>query len=168
MRANLGWMLTGALAASACGGSSGPAPLEVALKKGDGSDAGRVTLRQKGDHVEVEVHAVGLAAGRHGIHLHAVAKCDGPAFTTAGGHLNPAGKKHGHQNPAGPHLGDLGNLTAGADGRAQATQSVPATTLAKLLGTAGVAVVIHAAADDEKTDPSGNSGARIACAAVPR
>jgi Cu-Zn family superoxide dismutase len=127
---------------------------------------GSVAVREANGGVEIRVTAVGLTPGDHGVHLHASPLCDGPAFQTAGGHLNPGAKQHGHQNPAGPHLGDLGNLRAGTDGGAVGTFTVAGTTIRMLLGNAGIALLIHAAPDDEKTDPSGGSGARVGCAVL--
>ena len=150
---------------AACGGGT-PAPGDIVLRSGTGADIGRVSLQEKDAAVWIRVRASGLTPGMHGVHLHAAAKCEGPAFQSAGGHLNPAAKQHGHQNPAGPHQGDLGNLSTGSDGRADATLTLPGTTLRALLGSAGISLVVHAAADDDKTDPSGNSGARVACAVL--
>jgi Cu-Zn family superoxide dismutase len=124
--------------------------------------------------VTLRIDAAGLPAGMHGAHLHTVGKCEGPKFTSAGGHWNPTGKQHGHQNPAGYHTGDLGNLGVGADGKLTAGLLVPGARLSSngvgdgpvLLDADGAALVIHAAQDDEKTDPSGNSGDRIACAVL--
>lgn len=145
----------------------GVAPRQDAvLRGGDGREMGRVGMRNMPGGVQLRVRATGLTAGRHGIHLHAVARCEGPAFQSAGGHLNPGGRQHGHRNPAGHHLGDLGNLDAGADGTATAVIVVPGTTVRALLGEAGIALVIHAAPDDEATDPAGNAGARVACAVL--
>ncbi|HEV8358129.1 MAG TPA: superoxide dismutase family protein [Gemmatimonadales bacterium] len=157
--------------AAACtgggGGYGGPAPVESILKNAAGQDVGRVTLRERSGRVEIRVRATGMPPGEHGVHLHQAARCEGPAFQSAGGHLNPAGKKHGRLNPEGAHLGDLGNLTVGADGRADVTLGPVGGTeagLRALLGEQGIALVIHADRDDERTDPTGNSGARIACA----
>ena len=150
-------------AITACGGGT-PAPGDIVLRLGTGADIGRVSLRERNGGVEIRLRASGLTPGLHGVHLHAVSKCEGPAFQSAGGHLNPAAKKHGHQNPEGPHQGDLGNLPSGGDGRADVTLTVPGTTLRALLGGSGISLVVHAAVDDDKTDPSGNSGPRVACA----
>jgi Cu-Zn family superoxide dismutase len=108
----------------------------------------------------------GLSPGAHGIHLHAVGKCEPPGFTSAGGHLNPFAKEHGMENPAGSHLGDLPNLDVSADGTA--TMSFPLGLSPRALQTQmfdgdGTAIVIHAGPDDYRTDPSGNSGGRVAC-----
>lgn len=117
----------------------------------------------------LHIHVSGLPAGPHGVHLHMTGKCDGPTFGTAGGHLNPGGRQHGKNNPAGSHLGDLPNLTVNEQGAGDlsATMAVNAATLrAQLFDADGTAVVIHAKADDYRTDPSGNSGDRIACAVL--
>lgn len=158
------------LAVWCCSGSPSPAPVESTLRTADGSAVGSVTLRQIAEGIQIHVRVAGLPQGDHGMHLHAVALCEAPGFQSAGGHLNPGGKQHGHLNPQGAHLGDLGNLTVGADGRAdKSLDVVGAEAVAgppSFLGANGVALVIHASRDDELTDPSGNSGARIACAAI--
>lgn len=107
------------------------------------------------------IQVTGLKPGRHGMHLHAVGKCEPPAFESAGAHWNPANKKHGHQNPEGFHSGDLGNLVVADDGTGRAQVTVPKAALGPLPD--GLSLLIHADTDDEMTDPSGNSGARIAC-----
>ena len=123
--------------------------------------------------VSFHVEGTGLPHGLHGIHVHAVGRCDPPDFTTAGGHWNPAGKKHGLSNPAGPHAGDLPNVEVAASGVLGTTVTLPGAALVSGVGAAGslidadgAALVLHAQADDYATDPSGNSGARIACAVL--
>lgn len=122
-------------------------------------------------HVDAQVR--GVQAGQHGIHFHAVGRCDGAAslaFASAGAHYNPGNKKHGLSAPDGPHAGDAPNITAGSDGRAVVSFTTDRVTLtggpATLNDADGSALVIHALGDDQRTDPSGNSGARIACAVV--
>lgn len=123
---------------------------------------GTVTTRLDQRGVGVTLETLGLPPGVHGVHIHEIAKCDAPAFESAGGHWNWSRRKHGHRNPQGYHAGDLGNLTVAADGKGFATFVVPAKDWdPKRVG--GLPIVIHAAADDEMTDPSGNSGERIAC-----
>ena len=108
----------------------------------------------------------GLPPGDHGIHIHTTGACDAPAFTTAGGHWNPTTKMHGSQNPAGPHFGDMMNITVGADSSVAVRLTTAGGSLHganMLMDTDGAAVVVHAKGDDYKTDPSGNSGGRVAC-----
>ena len=120
------------------------------------------------DHagVQVRVQAAGLPAGHYGIHLHAVGRCEGPAFASAGAHWNPTARQHGSLNPAGHHLGDMPTLDVDASGDGRLEFEIAGASLSGangLFDADGTAVVIHAAADDYRTDPSGNSGARIAC-----
>ncbi|MFN2383889.1 MAG: superoxide dismutase family protein [Gemmatimonadota bacterium] len=142
------------------------------LIDGTGKTIGAVQLEQRGGGVTVNVTVQGadvVKPGEHGIHLHAVGKCDGPDFTTAGGHFNPTGKKHGARNPEGPHAGDLPNLVAGTQGatyQAMATGVTLAAGPTSLFDADGTALVIHANPDDQVTDPAGNSGGRVACAVL--
>lgn len=137
----------------------------------NGLPAGTALITASADHLTLTLAATGLAAGTHGIHLHMVGRCEAPAFTTAGGHLNPAGHQHGTNNPAGSHLGDLPNLSFDSQGRGVLSVQIagPRSEVeAALFDADGTAIVIHAAPDDYKTDPSGNSGERIACAVLKR
>ena len=137
-----------------------------------GQEVGTLTLRDApGQALTIEGEVRGLPAGTHGIHFHAVGQCD-PAgqFASAGAHFNPASRKHGLESADGPHAGDLPNLVVGADGRATVRMATPRATLgretASLRDADGSAIVVHAAPDDQRTDPSGNSGARIACGVI--
>lgn len=138
----------------------------------DGKSLGRVTMTQDAaGKVAMSVTYSGIPAGQHGIHVHAVGKCDGPDFMSAGGHFNPESKQHGHQNAAGPHAGDIANnLTASAGGSGTFNYTSDLITLAagpkSVFDADGAALVIHANADDFKTDATGNSGGRIACAVL--
>lgn len=139
-------------------------PIAIApLLNASGQVIGRATAREATGGLRVTIDASGLTPGRHGAHIHTTGRCDAPDFMTAGGHWNPLGTKHGSMNPGGPHEGDLPNLVIGADGRGTVAVTIPGGTMAGLLDEDGAAMVIHAAADDLMTDPSGNSGARIAC-----
>jgi Cu-Zn family superoxide dismutase len=138
----------------------------VPLVRSDGASIGTVRVFQENTGVVLRIDANGLPQGIHGVHLHAVGRCDAPGFTSAGPHWNPTNRKHGHRNPEGFHAGDLGNLGVGADGKLVAGLLVPGATLAGLRDADGAALVFHARADDEMTDPSGNSGDRIACAVL--
>ncbi|HEX7822905.1 MAG TPA: superoxide dismutase family protein [Sphingobium sp.] len=132
------------------------------LHDAQGREAGSVTLTVENGMVHGVVDVNGISPGSHGIHLHTTGKCDAPGFTTAGGHLNPDGKQHGLQNPLGAHQGDLPDVIVGADGTGHGT-FIAHTTLPALFDADGAALVVHAGPDDNKTDPSGNSGGRILC-----
>jgi Cu-Zn family superoxide dismutase len=136
------------------------------LINASGQTIGTVRAWQTAGGVTFRVIASGLPHGVHGVHVHAVGKCDPPDFASAGPHWNPTGKKHGMSNPAGPHAGDLPNVVVKANGVLGATLVLSAASMSSLIDADGAALVIHAAADDNMTDPSGNSGARIACAVL--
>lgn len=161
-------ILMGASVASAQGVTSATARLMGA----SGSPVGTVMLTQTREGVRISVQASGLTPGEHGIHVHAVGQCDPPAFTSAGGHFNPTNMQHGLLNPAGPHAGDLPNLVAAANGTANYVATTDRITLGagarSIFDADGSAVVIHATADDQVSDPAGDSGARVACGVVVR
>lgn len=151
---------------SSAGGSSG---VTVKLVDAGGRELGVLTLTDAGAAISVDGALRGLPPGVHGLHVHAVGRCDAPDFASAGPHWSPTPKQHGSTNQAGPHHGDLLNLTVGADSSVVVKMATPAGSLRgenPLLDTDGASFVIHATADDYKTDPSGNSGARIACGVV--
>ena len=138
----------------------------IALVNASGQSIGSVRAWQTAGGVSFHIEASGLTHGVHGVHVHAVGRCDPPDFASAGAHWNPAEKKHGINNPAGPHAGDMPNVEVAANGVLSATLTLAGASMASLLDADGAALVIHAAADDYVTDPSGNSGARIACAVI--
>lgn len=138
----------------------------VPLINSAGTSIGTVRVFAENTGLTLRLEATGLPPGKHGVHLHAVGRCDAPKFTTAGPHWNPTQKQHGHRNPQGYHTGDLGNLGVGADGKLVAGLLVPGAAFDALRDADGTALVIHASEDDEITDPSGNSGDRIACAVL--
>jgi len=136
------------------------------LARADGSWAGVATISKRADGVFLSLSAEAPAAGIFGMHLHAVGKCQGPDFTTAGPHWNPELKQHGRDNPMGAHHGDLPNVEASVDRKLTLEYKLPDIALYGpdgLLDADGGALVIHEQADDYKTDPSGNSGKRIIC-----
>jgi Cu-Zn family superoxide dismutase len=133
---------------------------------GDGTSLGSVAVEDSAAGLVVRMAGSGMPAGTHGLHIHMVGRCEGPKFESAGAHWNPDNKQHGRENPEGPHRGDLPNATVGADGSLTETLTLAGVTLAELRDSDGSALVVHAQPDDNKTDPSGNSGDRIACAVI--
>lgn len=136
-----------------------------------GKVVGLASFRETRLGVRVEIKVTGLPPGKHGTHIHAAGKCDGPDFASAGPHYNLNGQKHGVAGAVNAHAGDMPNLVVGPDGKGSLLFYSPHLSLNKaapngLTFGAGTAVVIHASEDDERTDPSGNSGARIACGIV--
>jgi len=159
------------VATLAGGGVLAQMPLKVEMKNAKGESVGVATITEKkGAGVEIALDLKGLPAGEHALHFHMTPKCEGPEFTSAGGHFNPAAKKHGMQNPEGPHAGDMSNFTVAAAGTAKTTVSNANVTLGaganSLFTNGGTALMVHAAPDDMKTDPTGNAGARIACGVI--
>ena len=151
--------------------ASGATHASAAIVDGSGATIGWARLTEDGaGRLHLNVQVDGLPAGRHGIHLHAVASCIGPAFTSAGGHHNPLGAQHGLDNPAGAHAGDLPNMEVNAAGRGHLDAVSDRASLSmgpiSLLDDDGSAIIIHAAEDDQITNPTGNSGARIACGVI--
>jgi Cu-Zn family superoxide dismutase len=146
----------------------GPSAVEADLRDSTGRIRARATITRSGDGLRLRIEALGMSPGAYGAHIHEVGRCDPPGFTTAGPHWNPTGRQHGKDNPAGMHKGDLPNLLVGADGNGSFEIDIPQTRISgggvgALLDGDGSAMVIHASPDDFRTDPSGNSGARIAC-----
>lgn len=141
------------------------------LRQANGAPAGTAQITRSGDKLTVNIALIGLPAGTKGMHLHTAGKCDAPDFASAGGHLNPGARQHGTQNPAGSHLGDLPNVVINSSGTGAASAELSgasADVLATLFDADGTAIVVHAGPDDYRTDPSGNSGARIACGVLTR
>jgi len=157
------------------GALSGPAlaapgdTAQAQIHNAAGQSLGTISLTETPRGVLLRGELASLPPGPHGFHVHAVGKCEAP-FASAGGHFNPSSRKHGFEVVEGAHAGDLSNLHAGADGKAAVDGMVPGVTLANsgpgLLGPAGTAIVVHAKADDYKTDPAGDSGDRIACGLI--
>lgn len=137
------------------------------LVTADQRQIGEVIVAQGDGGLLINIRAEGLTPGAHGVHIHAIGLCDAPDFKTAGGHWNPAAKQHGLNNPNGAHMGDFLNLDIGADGSGSLEAMVAGASLRDgvnaLLDADGAAFVVHAGKDDLKTDPSGDSGGRIAC-----
>ena len=156
--------------AQTSGGTAASATATV--RDSAGTSLGVLRLESAGSGVRLSGQLTGLAAGAHGIHFHTVGRCDSPGFTSAGDHFNPRSTKHGLVNPEGPHAGDMPAVAADASGRAVVDHTTALVTLGggatTVFDADGTAIVIHASSDDQRTDPSGNSGARIACGVVQR
>lgn len=162
--------LLGLTSAVAHAGAGSGKHVVAKLATADGKAVGEAHFTAAKDGVAMHVKVSGLPQGTRGIHLHTVGSCQAPDFASAGGHWNPAHKMHGADNPQGSHLGDLPNLVVKADGTGELKATIKGaqfdSSTAGFFDSDGTAVVIHAAPDDYKTDPSGNSGARVACGVV--
>ncbi|OAS13589.1 superoxide dismutase family protein [Paenibacillus oryzisoli] len=148
-----------------------PETIRVDLIGSNNQTVGSAQLTAVREGVQMDVQVSGLSPGVHGLHIHERAVCEAPAFDSAGGHFNPHMKEHGFLNPKGAHAGDLPNLIVDGQGNGRFSSVTKAVVLEKdkpnsLFKPGGSSLVIHEKADDLKTDPSGNSGKRIACGAV--
>jgi superoxide dismutase, Cu-Zn family len=159
-------------APGATAGVGAEAEARATLLNAQGETVGTATLREVGETVRISIRVSGLPQGEKGIHIHQVGSCDPPTFESAGGHFAPQGRQHGFDSPAGPHAGDLRNINVGADGTAQQELTTDLVTLRdgpnSIFDADGTSLVIHAGPDDYRTDPSGQSGDRIACGVISR
>src|SRR6478736_9164477 len=142
----------------------GGAPMT--LVNSAGQAIGTIRAWQTAGGIAFHIEASGLPHGVHAIHVHPIGRCDPPDFASAGTHWNPTNRQHGLNNPMGPHAGDMPNVTVAANGVLKETVILPHATMAQLLDADGAAILIHAGADDYVSQPSGNSGPKIACAVL--
>lgn len=165
------WMVTaGLLAGSLTAAAAKAKPVTVPMVNATGVNVGTVTFEQHGKKVEMLAALNGLPSGQHAIHVHAVGVCTAPDFASAGGHLNPTMKHHGFANPEGHHAGDFpASVLVKADGTGKAKFDSADLSLDSSAPNSiyGKAVVVHELADDQKSDPAGASGKRVACGVIP-
>jgi Cu-Zn family superoxide dismutase len=153
------------------GAMAWPHKKTVELKDANGASVGKATIKEAKKGVRVELKVKNLPPGLHAIHFHQKAVCTPPDFKSSGGHFNPYGKHHGLHNPEGAHAGDMYNFSVSGDGTSRAKIKNEQVTLKpgvpnSLLSDGGTALVIHAGADDMRSDPAGNAGPRIACGVI--
>ena len=152
--------------------AAGATTASADIRDAQGASVGTARFEEGETGVRISLQLTGLPEGAHGFHIHQVGECTAPGFESAGSHFNPTSRQHGLENPEGPHAGDMENLEVGAGGSVQLAVDNDRITLGEgansLFDADGSAIVIHAQADDNVSDPSGNAGDRIACGVITR
>jgi len=154
---------TDAEATAAAAAVDEPREAVALLQTAEGEPAGAATATALGETVTISLNVEGLPPGEHGVHVHMTGECEAPSFESAGAHWNPVNRTHGLEDPPGQHAGDMPNVTVAEDGTGMLDYQLVGGTFNGLLDADGSAFVVHAMPDDQMTDPSGNSGERIAC-----
>ncbi len=160
------------LGATSLFAGSKPPKKVVTIVNAKGANTGTATIKEnKEGGVIIHLVVSGLTPGEHALHFHQTPTCTAPDFKSAGGHFNPTSMHHGLKNPAGPHAGDMPNITVAADGTADVKVKDERVTLQpgkpnSLFANGGTALMIHAKADDMLNDPAGNAGDRVACGVI--
>ena len=165
------WMIAATVFALVACATQAPAKMAIAdLYNPDGQHVGVATFAETDDGVRIAVNLYNMPAGVHALHIHAAGSCERPDFKSAKGHFNPFERKHGLQNPCGPHAGDLLNIVVGEDGTGAFIATAPMVTLGDGKGSLfrgeGTALMIHSGPDDYTSDPAGAAGPRIACGQI--
>ena len=173
MRQVFGWIAVAIMATSLLSlGSARETDVKVDLENAQGESVGTAFLSKAGKGIRIKLNLKNLQPGEHAIHIHQWPRCEGPTFESAGAHFNPDVKQHGLRNPQWPHAGDMNNFKVRPNGTATSSLTASRVNLGtgnhSVLKNGGTSLVIHAKADDLKTDPSGNSGDRIACGVISR
>lgn len=143
-----------------------PAAIAVLSPAQGQNVSGQVSFREETEGVRVVADIKGLTPGKHGFHIHEKGDCSAPDFSSAGGHFNPTGMKHGSPTDPEHHMGDFGNITANEQGEARFERVVNWLSFKGTNSFVGKAVVVHEKADDLQSQPSGNAGGRIACGVI--
>ena len=168
----LGWMAVCGLAIAVSASAQGPKKFTVEFSTSAGQDGGSATFKTVKNGVKVTLKLKNIPFGQHGVHIHTNPVCDAPDFKGAGGHFNPGSKQHGFMNPMGHHAGDFpASVSVGEDHTGEVSFVLDSVSLDpaapnSLFLNGGTSIIVHEKADDEKTDPSGASGNRIACAVI--
>ena len=156
-------VLTASLLGACATSLSGPSVSAPMAARSGSAVSGNVTFSEQGGVLRVQAQFAGLTPGEHGFHIHEVGDCSAPDASSAKGHYNPAGKRHGHYDHEPHHGGDMPNLVANAQGEARLSAELKGVTLSEVIGRS---LVVHADPDDYMSQPAGNSGKRVACGVI--
>jgi Cu-Zn family superoxide dismutase len=163
---SLTFLVAGSILAVGAPASAGSKAVAILKPAAGGNVAGTIGFAAVEGGVRVSGRVTGLSPGTHGFHVHEKGDCSAADFTSAGGHLNPTGDPHAGPTDPKRHAGDMGNIEANKDGVAEINYLDPKLSFEGASSVVGKGVVVHANADDLKTQPTGNAGGRVACGVV--